>query len=335
MHSSGKWYCNKDYYEILLNHITLGERCVIETRKFIFFFFLSVYWEDFYFLFQQDRIKKPSLSKILSKIPKNDQLILEDFFQDLITRRCEFGYVLFGNKPVSITGYLNPLSDFFKIYVLDSYNLKFQKGMECWRKYYKLFPSKDYLFIFFGEPSSKEDYIDIVLVNNKKLLEVTQKNLTKFQAIFGPNFTAKKLLKKIATEQDFWEEHFTSEMLGILLGYGEANSYFFQRRDDVNPEREGGRFTLKKRTQTPRAGYATVEEEYADLQAKLQLLSDDHPLDEGYMQMPGFMAIAELEETIRIKDEYCRQRRNIIKIFQGGDFFKKSMLRYMGIESEE
>lgn len=291
----------------------------------LFFGYLSMH------LFNKNEKNKALLSTIFSKISKEDQLILEDFFKFLICR-TDFGYVLFGNKPVSDFHYINPNSDFYIFFRMDPENLKIRKGIECWRKCYKLFPSKEYLFNFFGDPS-KDEYIEIALINKKRFIKVVQKKLNKFQRVFGLDITAEKLLHKFEVEPDFWENHFDYEMLGILYGYGETNSYFFQRRADVNPDpRSRGRFTLKMRPKNPSPFYSSIEEEYVDLSSKLQPLRDDLPLDRGYMNIPGFLAIHNSEETTLIKTEFIQTRKKMIKIFKNKDFFKKSMQRYMGLD---
>ena len=315
------------------------------NKKNLFFYFAlgCVFWRIFSLhLFEKSehpalksRVSsedKATLSKILSKIPKDDQLILEDFFHDLVTQSL-FGYVLFGNKPLSDASCINPLSDFYFRFRMEPENLKFYKGIICWRKHYNLFPSKDYLFIFFEDPT-KDDYIKIALVNKKAYLKIIQKNLIKFQTVLGPNMTAEKLLVKFVTDQDFWENPFDYETLGILFGYGESNSYLFQRREDINPQPCCRRFTLKKRPKIPRQGYATIEEEYADLRIQLQPLEDDISFDREYMDLPRFAAIANSEETIRIKNDFIQTRKKMIKIFRDGEFFKKSMQRYTGLESD-
>ena len=283
--------------------------------------------------FRRDSLKQDPISKIISKIPKDDQLVLDKFFQDLIFR-SPFGYVLFGNKPISTLHYVNPASDFYVLFRVEPENLKLRQGIECWKKYYKLFPSKDFLFLFFGDPLI-DDYIEITLVNKKKYIEVIQKNLPKFQKVFSSNITPEKMLDKISSEEDFWENNFDYEMLGILFGYGEFNSNLFQRRHDISPDMYKGRFTLKKPIRIPRDGYATVEEEYADLKARLRSLEDDHPLDNGYMDIPGFLAIPDSKETIRIKNELAKQRKKIIKLFRNGSFFYKAICKYMGMEEDE
>src|ERR1700722_19826023 len=257
-------------------------------NKFILLFIVCISLGGIYLrTIRRDSLKQESISKIISKIPKEDQLILDGFFQDLIFR-SPFGYVLLGNKPISTIRYVNPTSDFYVMFRIEPENLKLRQGIESWRKYYKLFPSKDFLFVFFGDPLI-DAYIEITLVNKKKYLEVVQKNLTKFQKVFGSNITAEKMLDKISSGQDFWDNNFDYEMLGILFGYGESNSYLFQRRYDIDPDVHYGRFTLKKQITIPREGYTTVEEEFADLATRLDTLKDDHPLDNGYMDIPGFL----------------------------------------------
>src|SRR5262249_53492300 len=102
--------------EMFLNN----KKCVFVCLFFVCF---SLYF------FKKNHANKISLSSIINKIPKNDQLILEDFFQGLITQSL-FGYVLFGDKPLTEAGCINPASDFYFVYRIDPENLKFHKGIE-------------------------------------------------------------------------------------------------------------------------------------------------------------------------------------------------------------
>lgn len=275
-------------------------------------------------------LKKNKLkdSSFLIKIPKKDQLILEDFFQSLIIN-CDFGYVLFGNKPMSMTHYVNPVikKSIIDYHEFTPYNLKMKNGMECWRKYHGQFNSAKFMFVFFGN-SSKDPIVEMALINKRKFIEGVQENLHVFQPIFGRNITGAKLIEKIANDPDFLE-NLNYEMLGILFGYGSLNSKCFQRRADINPKLYGWRFTLKKLIETPLSKYATIDDEIHDIAKYFRPLKDGYPLDEAYMDIPGFLAIPDSEETISLKRDFIQQRKKMIKIYRDGNFFKKTMLKYM------
>lgn len=276
--------------------------------------------------FRRSGFRKP-LSTILAKIPEEDQLILEDLFHKLIVE-TSFGYVLYGDKPFSEIQYVNPASELYFGFRFDPGNLRLRKGIECWRKYCRLFHSKNFLFVFPDEPK-ENTYIEVRLINKIKLLEVVKNHLIKFQRIYGSNFTQEKLLNKLTGERDFWDNSLDYETIGILFGYGSNNSHIFQRLCELK-DGHSRRFTLRMKPLTPSRGYSSVEDEIADLSCQFQFLEDEYPLDGAYIQFPGFKAKLDSEETQRIVNELYQTRKKMIKIYRNGNFFKNAMKQYIG-----
>lgn len=275
--------------------------------------------------------KKTKLSEIFVSIPPPDLVILEDFFQSLFVYH-NLGYVLYGDKPMITISYNNPLfSQSFDLYSMEPENLKMKKGMECWRKYHKLFSSENFISVFFGDPS-KDENIELILINKSKFINVVETNLDKFKPVFGKDVTGKQLLTKLINEKDFWTCNLDYEMIGILLGYGKINAHYFQRRSDINPKFYGWKFTLKKLLRSPSPGYTCIEDEMVDLQNCFHPLEDDNHLDGGFMDLPGFLAV-DSTETQKLKEDFEQQRKQMIKIYRNGSYFKKSMRKYVGSDS--
>ena len=285
----------------------------------------------FYQLERSDDAKKPSLANLLVQIPKNDLVILEDFFQSLIVY-YNLGYVLYGNKPMVTVPYINPFfSKPLNLYDIEPDILKMKEGMECWKKYYRLFPSKDFVFIFLENPSECK-FNEMILINKSKFIKTADQHISKFKRIFGNEITGEKLLSKISIGADFWKYNLDYEMIGILLGYGEANANYFQRRADINPSIYGWKFTLKKLQTSPRQGYTSIKDEMLDLQKNFRPLCDEKPLDEGYMTLPSFFVTPDCKEAL--SHDFGQQRKKLIKIYRNASFFKKSMARYTALAAQ-
>jgi len=103
------------------------------------------------------KIKPTEVNKFLSNLPKEERLALEYFFGTLI-REDPVGYVLLGEKPMSIHDYYkpkiavrlfstDPLADFdFFFEGLHPNDSLFHRGMETWKKYETRFCGKKYFF---------------------------------------------------------------------------------------------------------------------------------------------------------------------------------------------
>ncbi len=273
------------------------------------------------------RDQRSSFSEVIEQIPKADQEILEEFFRTLVVH-YNLGYVLYGNKPMVTVQYVNPFSsNAFDLYSMDPNNLKMKKGVECWRKYYKFFPSNNFTCVFFGNPQ-KDQNVELVLINKKRLIEIAEANINKFRNKFGRQISGVKLLEKIVKGTEIWDCDLNYEMIGLLLGYGESNSHYFQRRSEIILKFYGWKFTLKKLSKTPKQGYATIDDEIKYIQNAFRPLKDDKILDKGFMVLPSFFAIADLDETLKIKHDYELQRKKLIRIYRGKSFFKETICKY-------
>ena len=50
------------------------------------------------------------------------------------------------------------------------------------------------------------------------------------------------------------------------------------------------------------------------------------------MDLPGFLAV-DSTETQKLKEDFEQQRKQMIKIYRNGSYFKKSMRKYVGSDS--
>jgi len=162
------------------------------------------------------------------QIPDQDRSGVENYLRFLLYND-HFAFVLFGSKAIAMTAY-NEREDSstiifcpFDPYDRDSYNY------EYFYKYKDLFCS-DNVFIKIDNNYGK--YHRIICVNSKKFLEVVDEYKDRFSKVLGPHFSGEKLLNQIKnSNEDIMDilGH-SDELFGILLGFGQKNSYAHTQR---------------------------------------------------------------------------------------------------------
>lgn len=168
----------------------------------------------------------------IALIPEDERIVLENFFQILISSES-LGYVLFGSKPICLSGYFLKLPPGNML--RRSNNSLVKKGWELWKKYEYLFPHPNYLI--FAEDNIRGDKNNnaIFFVNKVNLLKVVTNNIAIFSNILGSNFNSDGFLIKISERQSISElTNFHEGLLGIMLGYGAESSMLYYKRDLIN-----------------------------------------------------------------------------------------------------
>src|SRR5437879_5687581 len=99
----------------------------------------------------------------LQKMPEDDKELLSLFFEALI-RLDTFGYTIFGDKPISCTGYSPNLRGNF-IFPMGA---TYYQGGELWNKYLPSFNIKNFMF----KSERTEDSNVIFLINKNNFLKV-------------------------------------------------------------------------------------------------------------------------------------------------------------------
>ncbi len=242
--------------------------------------------------------------QIISNIPEKDREILDEFFRKLFFF-YEFGYTLFGDKPVSFETFDLEQEQKPELFQTSS------TGYKTWSRYANLFPSQKYLFLFFED--QVEGICEITLINKDGFVKAVEAHIDKFSEVFGPEISPEKLLTLVVERQSLYNTpmHHRADLIGILLGYGKINAELFQKRNELLMTGAGIR---KKRT-TPSHGYQSIEEELAALNKSLQSFSKEGRITLNYMRLPGFAADPGQEETIRLRKKYIKLRRLITERF--------------------
>jgi hypothetical protein len=205
--------------------------------------------------------KNKEHSKVINCISTDEQKDLGLFFYNLFTEE-DFGYTLFGDKPMSFCFPYNYPPGFSKrkfyryIFYIEG-TTPFFKGLAVWNKLKAMGTNDDYSLILYEE---KKYPMFAILVNKHAFLDTVNKNIDVVKRIYGFSATAESFLRDIEEKKIKPEELFEHHLLlGIILGYGRHSAELFQRRRDIlsreiNPP-------LLPNQKIPSMGFSSVEEE--------------------------------------------------------------------------
>ena len=264
-----------------------------------------------------------NIADVLRKCSTSDKRALEKLFHILIDED-HFGYTLFGDKPVSLSGdctitpYEVALSGiptnelFWKKWGIPSGGL-FWRKWSIWKKIEKDLCIKNYFFIEEPAFNRNDGAMGFVfLVNKKAFVETVDQNIETFRDILGQNTTAIKLLEKVEEEKTFMKHLKNSELLlGILLGYGSHNAQLFVRIKQLRKFISAKDLILIEIKPLPSQGFSSIEEEEKFLNQKLQPFSR-HVNHIPWMILPvQFAADLDHIETKLLQKKYARLRNEI------------------------
>lgn len=290
---------------------------VIRRKSAVVVSFLVIMIGLLFFIWPS-RINHPLLVLLASK---NDRVALEVFFRRIVSK-VDFGYTIFGSKPVSITGYFDPLPA-ENILVDKGENGIIRDGWEVWKRFRFLFPMKDYLFL--EEASDVVSTLtEIILVNKLAFTETVNANLDLFRKVLRKEVSAEKMLAELEKGQtrlcDLLGRH--EGLLGIVLGYGRENALLYQRRMELNIHNPWPQFSLSKIT--PKKGHQTLEEEIAFLR-DLDVVEEHHMLRP--IELPAFFGIKESTESKELIEQYRATEAKILQFYYSKDFLKHTLTR--------
>ena len=297
---------------------------------------------------------KTNNSNIYYKLNNSEKKSLDFFFR--ATFDDNFGYVLFGNKPMALCGYnkihisenhkIKPIYKIAKsIYeAYYPYNRKIKKGWDIWRKHQRFFSSED--FIIKSEPNPwNNDYEFIILINKSLFFNTIDQHKDDFYNVLGKSFDAHKLWNQCKSGKnllmDLLKGH--NGLIGTLLGYGRDNAWNYHERD-----------LLFKKTFPPDSKEEIIKNkckivEYSNI-LKIFCSEDMEILDDFFyttnpfedrrseyiaqlpqlLRLPQFVANPDSEETKCLKEIYTQNRKDIIELYENKDFLKITLERLKG-----
>jgi len=245
------------------------------------------------------------VQKQISTIPDEERTLLEHFFQKLVKTEG-LGYVLFGTKPVCLTGYFLKMPLGNQLSRTDCFLIK--KGWMVWKKYEHLFPHPN--FIIFEENKLRDDpnLHPIFFISKKNCLDVVAKNKTFFEKKLKTTFGTEEFLKQIEVKQSLYDLiNFHEGLLGILLGYGFESSMQYCYRDMV--------------------WNSKVPVPYKEI--VLHCISNDSFSEHFSVYPMQFVGNPESQEVKTIVDQNLKERALIHSLYSEGNFLEITLKKLM------
>jgi len=289
-----------------------------------------------------------SVRNILDTIPKADQQVLSRFFEEVIVNH-QFGYTIFGDKPVSFAGYFLDLPS--DINFLKRSYLYLEQGKTTIEKYKYLLQTKKFILKFQSDPEKK--WVQIYLVNKQSLLKKIEEHRDVFKKTLGDYGSAECLLHELSKEDTTLEAicRGSEELKGIMLGYGARNAFLFQRREELirilydsytppsSVPAELGELlktdmahldnsSLEPCIQDPCLDFKTLLEEYQSIENIFETARRDSQFL-SFFSLPVFCADSDDPETEQLYDKYSKTRQVLIREYSQGNFLEVTLCKMM------
>lgn len=252
------------------------------------------------------------VSKKIEKISLEDQIVLKTFFRKLL---CPFAYTLFGDKPISTECFeLNKENP-------DILARPSSEGYKIWKKHAHLFPSNNFLFLFYEDV--EDNYCEITLINKQAVQEIFEQHRTKFIDVLGRKMNAEKLLDLLIQKQSLWNTplRHRDDLIGILLGFGKTNAELFQKRSEIL----GRVDVIKKKRTEPSPGYNSIDQELEALNTTFQVSNSGRKASLNYISLPGFAKDCNHPETQALMHKYKAQRKYITQCYSNGNILETTL----------
>ena len=254
-------------------------------------------------------------------IPQKDWQSIERLFSYLVCE-SDFGYTIYGSKPVSLTGYFLE-TPFGNLIHPKSTNIK--AYWKIWAKYQYLFPMTDYLLL--DDPDENPNLRIITLINIPSFIRIVNENLSLFQSKLGNNISAEYLLKQLCSQSSpglFAALNKDEVLYGIVLGYGVSSPSFYQHRFELMAYLSpllNQQFTLNYLR--PLQPFESISEEL------LALKSQTRPPPQRHFLCPiepvVFISASGDSEAEALFQKYKNDQRRLCQIYQGNHFAETSL----------
>lgn len=240
------------------------------------------------------------IDRVLETIPEKDQKILSSFFHVLI-EEFEWGYTLFGSKPISNTD--------------GETEAELNTGWKVWEKHKDKFPSNNFII-------RRNNDEGICIINKNLVKEKVKQHIGRFKETLGDSITPKAIIKEFEKNTSSFND---TALNGILYGYGEKNSVYFKRLFEISDINPAGTtisdMYVANMSKTPSEGFNSIEEELNHLIKELYANNFEN-IEEETIPIPIFCAIESDPETIALKANYKQQQAEIRKINNDPNFLK-------------
>lgn len=285
-------------------------------------------------------------NSLFDEVSKEDKLVIEPLLKDLVFNN-HFGYVLVGEKPVSVASYFihEPFTNLLFIQKSNAYNFEHSwKTLEKYRsklnsRNFVLLKEKSNFFALKDKTSERNDVNVIILINKTLFLHTVEKHLDLFKKTLGDWVTPTSLLTKISEAKTSLFEilRYDEGLYGILLGYGKANALAFKRNLElariVDPLFREIAFPFTLQLIKPSSHFHSLDEEYVAFQEQLSFSDLHFPL--STFVPPSFEILKDDDETALLKQRYRKAHRQLVKMYSEKDFLRVTLRQFLSDPHKE
>jgi hypothetical protein len=247
-----------------------------------------------------------------SFLRESERAELESFFR-LLLKKSEFGYTLFGDKPLSFFSYCIKPPPGFLIFTSFT-DPKIEKHYLTYQKYKDKLSTKSYIILdqicISNKFPTSESFRDILIINKQAFSKSVHTYLPLFKERLGENASADNLLLDIELGKNVLFDVLKEDELlwGILLGYGAHNAEIYARREAI---KDGGSLF-------PTHNYSNLGEELDAIDDLLVGFTHEYFID--LIPLPMFLCDKNHVETQLLKSKYQKVQEHIHEVYNSPDF---------------
>lgn len=304
----------------------------------------------FFFFSCSKDVPENKPKELLQNISEEDKEKLSNFFALLLKEHSCFAYTLFGDKPISVADFsLRPY--IYSTYQPSSYEV-FREGIQIWERYASQFTSKQFVI----KPEIENlKHASIYLINKPAVIKTVNTHLAVFQHHLGKEVDAETLVEQLCCQSCNLLKSLggSTELYGILLGFGPENANDFVRRTDLchlvsakmNPPLLATAETLLNPLAKHLTAYFHNKSEPFPIESELILIAElnaimerqagyempksDHFLDR--FSTPAFMIFkTDLQQSQQV--DFTAARDNIRQHYKQGNFLEVTLNRFMSVQ---
>ncbi len=284
--------------------------------------------------------------KILGQLSQQEREDLKSFCEYLM-KETEFGYTLFGTKPVTLLSLQPSEKTSF-----DMIRSLYDNAIPIVEKVIPKLKLKKYQLSIHKHNEDAWAFF----INKDAFSRIFNENRSIFEQFGCIAANADALLTNLSKSGDFEKTACNNHeaLLGICLGYGVQNSLNAERRSEIRDflsrqnvppwktsdlpgadDRDNflkfDRYSLDKgrlpqynssRLMQPSDGFSSLEDELAHLRLVLQDSTELLFEDIAFVQIPLFWCDKNSQETTTLLKNYKEQQREIRKVLTSGDFLE-------------
>ncbi|QZA59187.1 hypothetical protein RHAB15C_0001072 [Candidatus Rhabdochlamydia porcellionis] len=273
---------------------------------------------------------------------KKETFLMEALLQSMIFEQ-DFGYTLFGNKPVSLAGYfLNPSFNtiFFSkrgslFPIVEAWSL-LEKNVLCHLQ-------GNYILLKQVDHTKNCSTFQVIIINKSSFLQTVTEHLDLFCELLEKKIDPKELLDEVILNQkSLWYILKGNQVLyGIILGYGKKNSLAFKRKWELGQVFNDNYQNLLSNPPfypKPSKGFSSSEDEYRYFEEQHDFF-DIRTSPLSPLIPPCFMIMKDIDtETKLLAKKYKETFKQIIEIYAKGDFLSITLdhlMRKKGFHIEQ